>query len=233
VALLGVIGYFMLRQPKDLKQMVSLDDSREHLGAQPADDAGPTVAPPPVVDPPPAPAGPPAGEQASGAQPAAQVELDAAEALVKDFPLDGGRGTVAQWLQYSYNASPDAGQETWSASSTGDKGYLVEYRFNPTARGGTDMHYLFAADMSMGLVFGKNLEAQRMLAGSAPRMTDEKAKAKPKAKPRPAAKRVVRRAAVVETPKEVPLLPLPNEGELKPPAEDDAAFGTDTVNSGL
>lgn len=242
VALLGIIGYFMLRQPKDLKQMVSLDDSRAPLGVSPADDAAriplvkpkiaeaPVAAPAPIASPEPAPAAPPAGEQASGSQPAAQAELDAAETLVKDFPLDGGRGTVAQWLQYSYNASPDAGKETWSASATGDKGYLVEYRFIPTARGGADVHYLFAADMSMGLVFGKNLEAQRMLAGSAPRLADEKAK--PKAKPRPA-KRAVKRAAVVEPPKEVPLMPLPNEGELKPPAEDDAAFGTDTVNSGL
>ena len=127
--------------------MVSLDDSREHLGASPADDAAriPLVKPKiaetpaaetaPVAPPQPAPAAPPAGEQASGSQPAAQAELDAAEALVKDFPLAGDRGTVAQWLQYSYNASPDAGKETWSASATGDKGYLVEYRFIPTARG--------------------------------------------------------------------------------------------------
>ena len=35
------------------------------------------------------------------------------------------------------------------------------------------------------------------------------------------------------TPKEVPLLPLPNEGELRPPAEDDGAFNADTVRSGL
>ena len=242
VALLAVIGYFLLRQPKDLKQMVSLDDNREHLGAQPVDEAAriplpkPEVAETPAPDVPaqPVPAGPPA--EASGSQPAAQAELDAAVALAKDFPLDGGRGTVAQWLQYSYNASPDAGSETWSASSTGDKGYLVEYRFVPTARGGADVHYLFAADMSLGLIYGKNLEAQRMLAGSAPRLTDQKPKprAKPKAKTsRPAAKRPARRAAAAEIPREVPLMPLPDEGELKPPAEDDSAFGADTVNSGL
>ncbi|MEK7383353.1 MAG: hypothetical protein AAB262_08715 [Elusimicrobiota bacterium] len=242
VALLGVIGYFMLRQPKDLNQMVSLDDSREHLGAQPADDSVPTPAvEPKLAEMPtsssasavtPKPAGPSSGEQSSGSQPAAQAELETAEALVKDFPLDGGRETVAQWLQYSYNASPDVGQETWSTSATGDQGYLVEYRFIPTARNGADVHYLFAADMSMGMVFGKNLEAQRLLAGSAPRMVDEKPKAKPQTR-RPAVKRAKKRVIVAETPNQVPLMPLPNEWELKPPAEDDAAFGADTPDSGL
>ncbi|OGR96490.1 MAG: hypothetical protein A2V88_09510 [Elusimicrobia bacterium RBG_16_66_12] len=100
------------------------------------------------------------------------------------------------------------------------------------------MHYLFAADMSMGLIFGKNLEAQRMLAGSAPRAADGKPKAKAKTKTkakalRPAARRAAKRAVVSESAKEVPLIPLPNEGELTPPAEGDAAFGADTVNPGL
>lgn len=256
VVLLGIIGFFLLRQPKDLKQMVSLDDNRARLGAQPVDDstrlplvkpplaAPPEQAPAPVVATP-TPAVPPAGEQEGGAQPAAQGPLDAAIKEVKEFPLDGGRGTVAQWLQYSYNASPDAGRESWSASATGDDGYLVEYRFTPTARDAAEVHYLFAADVTMGLVYGKNLEAQRMLAGSAPRLEEPKpkAKARPKSQPKPQAKtpkpartvarRAARHAAAVEPPKEVPLMPLPDTGELKPPAEDDAAFGTDTVNSGL
>jgi hypothetical protein len=50
----------------------------------------------------------------------------------------------------------------------------------------------------------------------------KKAAAKPRPKPRP----------VVEEPREVPLLPLPGDGELRPPAEDDGAFGSDTVNGG-
>jgi len=195
VALLGVIGYFMLRQPKDLKQMASLDDGREHLGAQPVDEPSRTpsikpsmTAPTPAVEP----ASPPT------VQPEASTELDAVMALVKDFPLDGGRGTVSQWLQYSYNASPDAGKETWSASGAGGQTYLVEYRFVPSARVGAEVHYLFTGDMSMGLVFGKNLEAQRLLAGSAPRVEEEKPKARSKVKTfsRPATKNSAKRSAL-------------------------------------
>jgi len=262
VLLLGGIGAFLLRQPKELKQMASLDDGRERLGAQPAEDQAriPLVkpripaapaAPAPASSPAPSPAPAPASstaeappERPSQPPPAVQARLDGAVSLVKEFPLDGGRGTVAQWLQYSYNASPDAGQEAWNASATGENEYLVEYRFVPTAKGGSEVHYLFAADMSMGLVFGKNLEAQRMLAGSAPRTGEAKPKvraqpkAKAKAAPRPAARKAAKRAAkqaaaAEESAKEVPLMPLPGESELKPPAEDDGAFATDTVNSGL
>ena len=169
---------------------------------------------------------------AETARAASQAEIDAAVAAVKDFPLDGERGTVAQWLQFSYSASPDAGKETWSASETADKTYLVEYRFAPSTRG-DEVRYLFEVDMDRGFVIGKNLDAKSVLAGG-PRVAE---KAKPKAKPRkPSRKkapRAARRPAEDVTPKEVPLLPLPTEGDLRPPAEDDGAFNSDTVNSGL
>jgi hypothetical protein len=75
-----------------------------------------------------------------------------------------------------------------------------------------------------------------MLAGG-PRGEEPKPKAK--AKPKKTAKRAAaphrapRRPAEDLAPKEVPLLALPNEGELRPPAEDDGAFNADTVHSGL
>jgi len=61
---------------------------------------------------------------------------------------------------------------------------------------------------------------------------------KAKTTPRPAAQKAAKRAAkqaaaAEESAREVPQMPLPGEGELKPPAEDDGAFATDTVNSGL
>ena len=75
-----------------------------------------------------------------------------------------------------------------------------------------------------------------MLAGG-PRGAVEPAKDKAKSKKKPSrpkpAKRAEKRRAEAEAPKEVPQLPLPNEGELRPPAEDDGAFRSDTVNSGL
>jgi hypothetical protein len=207
--------------------MTDLDDGRARVGAEATDDAShPPLFKPKMAAPPPDAA---AVEAASRA--ASQAKLDAAVAMVKTFPLDGERGTVAQWLQFSYSASQDAGKESWSASETADKTYLVEYRFTPSTRG-DEVHYLFEADMDRGFVIGKNLDAKSVLAGG-PRPGADKPKAKPRKTSKKAPKRSAKRAADDITPKDVPLLPLPNEGELRPPAEDDGAFNSDTVNSGL
>ncbi|MFI5351017.1 MAG: hypothetical protein ACHQ2Z_15850 [Elusimicrobiota bacterium] len=265
VIVMACVGVLFLRHPKELKQMTDLDDGRARVGAEPTEDASrppmikpampaspmpqapsapgasaasgapaaanpPAASSPPVEGSAPAPGNGPAGE---APQAASQVKLYAAVAAVKDFPLDGERGTVAQWLQFSYSAGPDAGKESWIASETADKTYLVEYRFTPAR--GDDVHYLFEADMDRGFVIGKNLDAQRVLAGG-PRAVEEKAKPKAKARAaskraRKTAKRAARKAAGDVAPKNVPLLPLPDEGELRPPAEDDGAFTSDTVHS--
>lgn len=226
VTLLAILGVIFMRQPKeDLKQMATLDDGKAPIGL-PADDGA--AAPPPIVKPKMAQAPEPAPAPAPAPGPSA--EHVAAINAVKDFPLDGGRGTVGRWLQYSYTASPNAGAEEWNASTTGEGTVLVEYRLVPGASGGTGALYLFEADAN-GLVVGKNLEARQMLAGAAP---PEAPKAKPKAVKKTGTKRAPKkRRPVVEEPKEVPLLPLPDSGELRPPAEDDGSFGSDTINSGL
>ena len=184
---------------------------------------------------------PQAAEAPAGAAPqaASSLNIDSAVAAVKDFPLDGDRGNVAQWLQFSYSADPNVGRESWSGSEAADKVYIVEYRFIPSARG-NEIHYLFEVDMDRGFVIGKNLEAKNLLAGgppAAPRAAPEKAAPRAKArKPAPRRKKAakaVKRTAEDITPQDVPLLPLPDEGELKPPAEDDGAFNADTVNTGL
>jgi hypothetical protein len=232
VVVMGLIGFFMLRHPKDLKQMTELDDGRSRVGTEAVEDASrpPMVKPKPFT-PPAAPA------PAEAPQAASQAKLDAAVAMVKDFPLDGERGTVGRWLQYSYTATQDAGKESWSASETADKTYLVEYRFTPSGANAVDKHYLFEADTDRGFVIGKNLDAKNVLSGVL-RGDDAKTKPAAKAKSRKPsrakpAKRAARRPVEDAQPKEVPLLPLPNEGELRPPAEDDGAFRSDTVNSGM
>ena len=225
VTVLMILGVIFMRQPKeDLKQMTTLDDGKAPIGL-PADDgdaASPRIAKPKLAETSPAaaPLAPPPGPSA---------EHLAAIALVKDFPLDGSRGTIGRWLQYSYTASPDAGAEEWNASSTGDKTVLVEYRLVSSAAEGKGALYLFEVDPN-GLVRGKNPEARQMLAGGPP---PEAPRAKKKTPKKAGPKRAAKRPAAVEESKEVPLLPLPDSGELRPPAEDDGTFGSDTVNPGI
>ncbi len=219
VIVLIVVGVILMRQPKDdLKQMATLDDGKAPIGLSPDEGAAtpPPIVKPKIAAPAPAPA-PPPGPSA---------EHTAAIQTVKDFPLDGDRGTVGRWLQYSYTASPGAGTEEWNASTTGDNTVLVEYRMVPGVSGGKGALYLFEVDAN-GIVLGKNIEARQMLAGGPP---PEAPKAKKKT---PVKKAVHKRRVIPEVPKEVPLLPLPDSGELRPPAEDDGSFGSDTIKSGI
>ncbi|UPT74327.1 MAG: hypothetical protein M0D55_00825 [Elusimicrobiota bacterium] len=206
--LLGVTVLFM-RQPKDdLKQMASLDDGKPPVGLGAEDQSPAPIVKPRIAEPEPAPAPVPAGPSA---------EQEAAIAAVKDFPLDGGRGTVGRWLQYSYTASPGAGTEEWNASATAENTTLVEYRFVPAPGGsGKGALYLFELD-GIGLVMGKNLEARQMLAGAPP------AEAAPVKKAKAPKKKPVKRRPVYEEPKELPQLPLPDSGELRPRPRTTAA----------
>ncbi|MEK7234837.1 MAG: hypothetical protein AAB268_13560 [Elusimicrobiota bacterium] len=211
-------GVIFMRRPKDdLKQMATLDDGQAPIGL-PADDiavSSPPLAKPNIAPEPQAPA-PPPGPSA---------EHMAAIEVVKDFPLNGGRGTVGRWLQYSYTASPGAGAEEWNASTTGDNTVLVEYRLVPGAIGGRSALYLFEVYPN-GIVMGKTIEARQMLSGG-PSLEASKVKKKP------SKKGVAQRRAVRETPKAAPLPPQSDPDELRPPAEDDGAFGSDTVNSDI
>lgn len=217
VTLLVIVGVIFMRQPKDdLKHMATLDDGKAPIGL--ADDG--VASPPPIVKPKIAPE-----LQAPSSPPGPSAEHTTAIGVVKDFPLDGGRGSVGRWLQFSYTANPGAGVEEWNASTTGDNTLLVEYRLVPGAAGGRGALYLFEVDAN-GIVTGKNIEARQMLAGGPPAEA-------PKAKKKPAKKVGSQRHAIRETPKEVPLLPLPDSGELRPPAEDGGTFDSDTVNSGI
>lgn len=170
VIILAVVGSLFLRQPKDLKQMTRLDDGRSPIGTETTEESSAGAANSAQ------PAGQP-GAQTPAAN-AAASHVDEAIENVKTFPLDGGRGTVAGWLQYSYMGSPNAGQETWTGSQTAATTYLIEYHFKSTSPGVTDAHYVFETDLAKGFVVGKNVAAQNMLAGSAPAKPAAPAKSK-------------------------------------------------------
>ncbi|MBI4371631.1 MAG: hypothetical protein HY552_04970 [Elusimicrobia bacterium] len=220
------VGYVFLRHPKDLRQMASLDDGRERVGAQPLEDAVPSGSPPAASAPAAFPLEPEGSAPAasSAVQPTPQARLDAAVALVQGFPLSGGRGTIAQWLQYSFNASPNAGQESWNASGTTDRTVLVEYRFIPSVRGARPVHYLFETDMEQGFVVGKSLEARQMLAGGGAAVASAKpAPARARGSARASRRRTSRAGAAKSRVRARPA-PLPEIERLRPPAQESGAF---------
>jgi len=210
------------------------------LPAQPAPaPAGTTPAPmgsaPAPANSAPAPAPMAAPQPAPAPAPAAPSPLDLATNFVKNFPLDGDRGTVSKWLDYSYLASPDAGQGVWTATAQSDNTYLVEYRFAAAVKGAPEILYLFEADPERGYVLGKNRDAKDLLAGGGPRITAKNTVAVKPHKKAPARKRKAARAPTAssdaDSTKPVPQLALPTDGELHAPAEDDGDFGSDTVKS--
>ncbi len=180
-------------------------------------------------------AAPPAAEALAAAP--APGPGDAAVAFVKDFPLDGGRGTVEKWLQFSYAATPDAGREVWNGVEQSDGSVLVEYRFIPNVPDAPKILYLFAADPARGYVQGKNRDARDMLSGGGPRTfannsrrVKSRKSTKKKSRLPSAFHRAVSSASAGAEP-ETAQLPLPSDGELPAPAEPDGDFGSDTVKA--
>lgn len=225
-----VVGYLFLGNSRDLKMMVSMEPEQppapaeEAPAAPPAPPAAaetsaavPGAGPAIPIGPAPAPAPPPQAVPDPGQE---------AITLVKNYPLDGERGTVERWLQFSYTADPGAGnREEWSAGAVDATTYLVEYKVLPGPGSAVKetISLLFEADTARGTVLGKNPRARELLAGGAP--------VSPKPA-RPAGKRVARKPKPAK-PKEVPLLPLPADSELLPPGEDDSQFRQDIVEGGL
>ncbi len=181
----------------------------------PAFPAQPQASPAPVASP-----APPASP--ASAAPAADAG-DAAIALVKGFPLDGSRGTVGAWLQYSFAANPgDGAKEQWTAGAVDANTYLVQYQVTGAAQ---PVNYVFEADLQRQIVLGRNPDARQLLAGEPAKPKKRPSKPRRKAKKK-AARRKPRAAAPSRPPD---LLPLPTDAELMPPAEDDASFHDPTV----
>ncbi|MBI5241715.1 MAG: hypothetical protein HY926_14675 [Elusimicrobia bacterium] len=230
-AVVAGAGWFLLfRDSSGLKTAMQMDSGRPPLGSEAADlpapaQPKPQAAPQPQAEP--APQAPlPAPEPPPAETP--RDERPAAIALVKDFPLDGDRGTVGQWLQYSFAASPGAADtEKWDAGAYEETTYAVKYTAQPTGKDA--ITYLFEADVARKTVKGMNEAARKMLAGGTPVRGRAAAKARP-AQPR---KRTPPRRAPAPPPppKEVPLLPLPTDDELAPPADEENAFRSDTVRT--
>jgi len=172
--------------------------------------------------------------------------------FVKNFYLDKERGSVAQWLQYSF-MSP-GNEDEWVAAAVQSKVYLVTYRVfqgGRAKRGVEPITYLFEADLEKKTLVGRNPAAKDLLgASSSGDGTPEGAQAaaefeaaqaragakaapkaapvkRVKAKPAKKAKASARRA-------EDEQLPLPEEGELdrNPAAPASSGFnnpGADSV----
>lgn len=230
VSFLGLLGagFLFFRNTKEIKMMFNMGAGQGAIGTE-VDEAfeGEPAKPRPAQPPDPAldPSAP--RPEAAAAAPKAEAVADPiplAIELVKNYPLDGERASVGQWLQYSFAANPGNGsKETWDAGAVDATTYLVRYTVVPGGNGsaaGEPIAYLFEADLARKTVLGKNPSARQLLGGAPP--------AKPKAK-KPA-RPAKRRAAAPRRKTEVPLLPLPTEAELLPPAEDDAPFAADTIN---
>lgn len=129
----------------------------------------------------PAPAAEASGTQQTAAVPAAAPAAappvpgyeggDFALRLVKNYPLDGNRGTVEKWLQYSFMANPGSGnREEWTSGAVDATTYLVQYRVLPGPRSGVKetITYLFEADVSRRTVKGSNPSSRQLMAGASP-----------------------------------------------------------------
>ncbi|HAM35324.1 MAG TPA: hypothetical protein DEB40_11335 [Elusimicrobia bacterium] len=234
---LAVVGFFFFNDTKDMKTAVNMDSGRPPVGAEVAEEA--SVAPSAIPSVPAAPAPSPQPSLTSPTPqgtPAETIrdERPAAVDLVKNYPLDGDRGTVGQWLQYSFAANPgSASTERWNAGAVEESTYLVQYEVQPPGR--ESINYLFEADVSRKTVKGKNPAARELLAGGGAVAKTAVSKAPAKSvrrvrQARPAKKRrkpVVRRSAP-SRPKARPL-PPPSGSDMTPPSQDDAVFRSDTV----
>ncbi len=82
-----------------------------------------------------------------------------AVAMVRDYPLDGGRKNVGSWLAQSMQAPRF--QQQWSAGALGQGSYLVEDRVSNTEES-TAVVYLFEADLGRHTVKADNTVARSL-----------------------------------------------------------------------
>ena len=245
-ALVAMFYLFFRRNSNDLKEMVDMGSGQKSAEASPEGVPGQPrarnpaaaqaprleeTAPPISAQAAPAAVSPQAGTAVEAAQtkkepspaPAADPGQEAI-GLVKGYPLDGGRGTVGQWLQYSFTANPgDGNKEEWTAGAVDATTMLVQYRVLPGGKAvGGPITYLFEADASRQTVRGRNPQARQLMGGGG---VSRSKKVKPA---KPARKRAARRKASPAK-KKLPLLPLPSDAQLMPRADGGASLNSDIV----
>jgi hypothetical protein len=164
---------------------------------------------------------------AAGPEPMPDPGKDAIE-FTKAYPLEGGRGTILQWMQYSFpSSSGDGSKEEWTAGPMSSNVYFVQYKFTPgpgSAALKEPVQYLFEANLAAKTVLGRNPPAKELLAG------------KPQPIARPAASRARKPAPVKRPPRPAPRPaaaeppePLPAEEDLMPPSDEEAGPSSDLV----
>ncbi len=215
LAALMVLILLFLRNSGSLKSMVNMGADQKPIGAVSDEELKAAPAPQPSSVELPNKAQPPAAGRDmipdSG---------QAAIALVKSYPLAGERSSVGQWLSYSFTANPaDGNKELWTAGAIDATTYAVEYRLQPGPHSAIkeSIAYIFEADITRKTVRGSNQAARQLLAGGEPAKPSGPVKVAKPSRRRFSAKRTRRTKT---QPKGVPLLALPADSELLPPAEE-------------
>lgn len=241
MALFGILAVLFIgwvaKDRKALRQMMSMGKDQPAIGevvpeeeapppqsrtpAAPVQGASPVAGADPVAAPAGSvPAAPPAPEGGLG------DPIPTAIALTKEFPLDGERGSIGQWLQFSFGGGGDKSKEEWSAGAVDSQTYLVQYKVVPEAGAAgarAPITYLFETDIVLKTVKGRNPDSKQLLAGGgaqAPKTAPAKP-AKPARSAKPA-RRPAKRAPVKAVPA-ADAAPLMEDEELAPPSEPDPA----------
>ncbi len=233
MALFGIVAVLFIawvaKDRKALRTMMSMGKDQPAIGEEiPEEEAPVQKIPSPATAPAPAPAAPETPNPAAAADPAADDPIPAAIALTKEYPLDGDRGSIGQWLQFSFSTG---GKEEWTAGAVDSQTYLVQYKVAPeagAAGGRAPITYLFETDIVKKTVKGRNPDSKQLLSGggaqSAKPAAGKPAKASktPKVRRKTGAKPARPAASVSPAAASEAAGPMIEDGELAPPAEEDA-----------
>jgi hypothetical protein len=162
-AVLVLVSIFFLRNPKEMKMMLDMGPQKKGSGqeALPAPAPGRPAAAP-------GPAGP-GGEglsqkPAEPEKPRDFVKNEGIQALdmVKTHVLDKERGTIAQWMQYSFPGYEDE----WVSAALQAEVFVVTYNVFPGGRSNPRIQpisYRFEANIAQGTIKGSNPAAMDLL----------------------------------------------------------------------
>ncbi|MBI5242653.1 MAG: hypothetical protein HY922_03085 [Elusimicrobia bacterium] len=249
VAVLIGVAFFFLRNPKDIQTMFTMGPQKKESQAQgsAAGPEGPQApaqpkqgarqaaqtqkegqqqspqaqqqpsGPEPQQNPAPA---QPAKPQAGGRDFIRDESIQSIE-FVKNHYLDKERGTINQWLQYSFQTTSD-NATAWDAGGISSAIYVVTY----SVKRGTKVKfkYNFEVDLAKKTIIGRNQEALSLLNSGKP----------VSAKPHGGASLPSQRTPKGSAKAEDEQAPLPDESELESNRRQGGARfnnpGADTVN---